>query len=259
MKKILFLLFGASILYACNPASTKEVTATNTDLIQQNLNGKVEKYTEESYTVDSVGNQKKDSAVYESELDQKGYLTKVISKDTSGKVIEETTFARFENGTPKEIVTKANGKQTKKFILELDSNKKFSVAKVYDSSDKMSSYYKEITQDEYENVLGATEYTPENKLKSSFTQSYSKGHFMGTIGKDSLGKETYRSTYKLDDKGNPVEESETTIAKDSTKTTLTTFKYDSYDDKGNWTQRTQYNDKNKPTKISKRSFTYYKD
>ena len=259
MKKILFLLITGTILYACNPAATKETPAKNTDLIQQNLKGKVEKYTEESYTVDSAGSQKKDSAIYFSELDQKGYLVKIETKDSSGKLKEETTLVRFENGTPKEITTKTDGKQTKKFVIELDSNKKFSVAKVYDSSDKLSSYYKDISQDEFENVLAATEYSPENKLKSSFTQTYSNGIFTGTIGKDSSGKETYRSTYKLDDKGNPVEESEIIVGKDSSKTVLTTFKYDSYDDQGNWTQRTQYNDKNKPSKVTKRSFTYYKD
>ena len=259
MKKILFLLSIGLVLFACNTVSTKETSATNTDLIQQNLKGNVQNYTEQSYTVDSTGNMKKDSVFNVTDIDEKGYSTKGQTMDSTGKVKEETVMTRFDNGSPKEITTKANGRQTKKFVIELDSNKKFKLVNVYDSTEKMTSYYKEITQDQFENVLGATEYTPENKLKSSFTQTYTNGHFAGTVGKDSSGKDTYRSVYKLDDKGNYIEESEMNVMKDSTKTTLTSYKYDSFDDKGNWTQRTQYNDKNKPIKIVKRTFTYYKD
>jgi hypothetical protein len=260
MKKLLFLLSTGMLLFACNTVSTKETSATNTDLIQQNLKGKVQSLTEQSYTVDSTGTMKKDSVMYVSDFDEKGYSNKVQTKDSAGNVKEETLITRYDNGTPKEITTKANRKQTKKFVIALDSNKKFSLVNVYDSTDKMTSYYKEITQDQFENVLGATEYTPENKLKSSFTQTYTNGHFAGTVGKDSTGKDTYRSGYKLDDKGNPIIEEETNFyKKDSIKTVLTTIKYDSFDDKGNWTQRTQYNDKNKPIKIVKRTLTYYKD
>lgn len=259
MKKILFVLSTGMLLFACNTVSTKETSATNTDLIQQNLKGKVQSLTEQSYTVDSTGNMKKDSVAYVSDFDEKGYSNKGQTKDSAGNVKEETLITRYDNGTPKEITTKANGKQTKKFVIALDSNKKFSLVNVYDSTDKITSYYKEITQDQFENVLGATEYTPDNKFKSSFTQTYTNGHFAGTVGKDSTGKENYRSAYKLDDKGNFSEGSEMNVTKDSTKTTLTTFKYDSFDDKGNWTQRTQYNDKNKPIKVVKRTLTYYKD
>lgn len=37
------------------------------------------------------------------------------------------------------------------------------------------------------------------------------------------------------------------------------YKYDSFDDKGNWTQRTQSDENGKPEKITKREITYYKD
>jgi inorganic pyrophosphatase len=48
------------------------------------------------------------------------------------------------------------------------------------------------------------------------------------------------------------------MAKDSTTTKTTTFKYDSYDEQGNWTQRTTFDDKGKATKVIKRTHTYYK-
>ncbi len=46
--------------------------------------------------------------------------------------------------------------------------------------------------------------------------------------------------------------------KDSTTTTTTKYKYDSFDDQGNWTQRTISDEKGKITKILKREITYFK-
>jgi len=63
----------------------------------------------------------------------------------------------------------------------------------------------------------------------------------------------------LNDKSDPIEETTTTLEKGSTKTEKLTYKYDTYDDKGNWVQRTTYNEKGKPSKIVKRTITYYKD
>ena len=60
-------------------------------------------------------------------------------------------------------------------------------------------------------------------------------------------------------KATPSEESTTTVTKDTSKTEKFSYKYDSYDDKGNWTQRTSYNEKGKPVKVIKRTISYYKD
>ena len=80
----------------------------------------------------------------------------------------------------------------------------------------------------------------------------------GTVT-DSTGKTSYTGSVKLNDKGDPIEETTTTPEKDSTKTEVVTYKYDATDDKGNWTQRTTYNDKGKATKVIKRTITYFKD
>ena len=120
--------------------------------------------------------------------------------------------------------------------------------------------YKDLSENEYGEVLKGTEYKPDNTMKSSFENNYDKdGHFIGGSGKDSTGKEIFHSTVKLNDKGDAAEETTMTVTKDSTKNETVTYKYDSYDDQGNWTQRTTYNDKGKPTKIVKRTYTYYKD
>lgn len=97
------------------------------------------------------------------------------------------------------------------------------------------------------------------KIKSTFDMKYDGPNFVGGTSTDSTGKPSYQGTVKLNDKGDAIEEHSTTREKDSTKTQNLTYKYDSYDDKGNWTQRTTSNDKGKPTVIVKRIFTYYKD
>jgi hypothetical protein len=52
---------------------------------------------------------------------------------------------------------------------------------------------------------------------------------------------------------------EKTTTKDSTTNKITKYRYDSYDDKGNWTQRTETDENGKPVKIVKRTITYYKE
>ncbi len=81
--------------------------------------------------------------------------------------------------------------------------------------------------------------------------------------KDSVGKEISSYAQTFDDKNNVVGSTYKEIKTDSTKkdstiTTVTKYHYDAFDDKGNWTQRTEINEKDKPVKIVKRTITYYK-
>ena len=73
---------------------------------------------------------------------------------------------------------------------------------------------------------------------------------------------TYAQTY--DDKNNVIESTYKEVKTDSTKkdttiTTITKYRYDTFDDKGNWTQRTEMDKDGKPVKIVKRTITYYKE
>jgi len=260
MKKFLFVL-SSVILFACNNDEKKNETAKNTDLHQQNLKGKVQTIEESGYAVDSTGKMgTKDSMTSFSEFDEKGYQTKTTTKDPSGKTKDETTVSHFDNGAAKNVVGTSNGKQTFKMEIEIDSAGNYSAAKAYDSTGKQTSYYKELAQDEFGNVLKGTEYNMDNKMISTFTNNYDQnGHFFGGSSKDSTGKETFHSVLKLNDKGDAIEMTTTTVTKDTTKTETVSYKYDSYDEKGNWTQRTTSDDKGKATKITKRTITYYKD
>jgi hypothetical protein len=259
MKKLFLVLSVSGLLAACNNEK-KAAAPKNTDLIQQNLKGKVQQFDEMSYAVDSTGKMgAKDSITNSQSFDEKGYQTKFGSKNAAGEVVNEGMATHYDNGQTKEFESKNKGKLAFKMVIELDSNGKYLRADNYDSSGKISSYYKDLSENEYGEVLKGTEYKPDNTMKSSFENNYDKdGHYIGSSGKDSTGKETFHSTVKLNDKGDAAEETTMTVTKDSTKNETVSYKYDSYDDQGNWTQRTTYNDKGKPTKIVKRTYSYYK-
>jgi len=258
MKKFFLFLFTAAFVLACN--DKKAGSPKNTDLIQQNLKGKVQQYDETTYNVDSTGKTgQADSVIAVTEFDEKGYTSKFIRKDNTGKLKEDQTFTRYDNGALKELSTKADGKQTFRLTTDLDKDGKYITATTYDSTGKMDSYYKNITENEYGEVLTATQYKIDSTLKSSFTSNFQEANYTGGVSKDSAGKETFRSTIKLNEKGDPAEETTVNVMKDTTKTETVSYKYDSYDKNGNWTQRTTYNDKGKPVKIVKRTIIYFKD
>ena len=261
MKQLFFALIASTFFIACNNADNKTAEAAkNTDLIQQNLKGKVQRFEESSATIDSAGASKPDSSSFINVFDEKGYQTSYVTKDINGKTKEEQTIDHYEAGQVKGFVVKnAQGKQRMKWEITIDSNGKYSGAKVYDSTDKISSVWKELSENEYSQVIKGTEYKEDGSLKSSFVNNYDNAHYIGGVSKDSTGKETFRSSITLNDKGDASEESTTTVTKDTSKTEKFTYKYDNYDDKGNWIQRTTYNEKGKPIKVIKRTIAYYKD
>lgn len=246
---------------ACNNPADKKTgeTAKNTDLIQMNFKGKVQNFSDITYPVDSTGKTgKEDYTVNANELNDKGYITKTFTKDTAGKVLTETTISHYDNGNFKEMTTMKDGKQTYKLTTEIDKDGKYTTAKSYDSTGKQDSYYKDIAMNEYGIVYAGTQYGMNDKIKSTWSGKYDKASYIGGTSTDSAGKTSYTGTVVLNDKGDAGEETSTTLEKDSTKTEKMTYMYE-YDDKGNWIQRTTYNEKGKPSKIIKRTINYYKE
>lgn len=257
MKKLfVFYLVISSI--GCNSNDKKTESAKNTDLIQQNLKGKVQQLEEITVIIDSTGKMKPDSSITVTEFDAKGYQTKYSTKDSSGKVTSEQNISHNDDGTFKEMTTTKNGKQIFKLTTEAKDGK-YTGGKSYDSTGNQDSYYTDLKTNEYGIVYAGKQHFMNDKIKSTFDMKYDGPNFIGGTATDSTGKTTYTGTVKLDDKGNPVEEKSTTLEKGITKTEVLTNKYGSYDDKGNWTQKTTYNDKDKPTKVVKRTYSYSKD
>jgi hypothetical protein len=96
------------------------------------------------------------------------------------------------------------------------------------------------------------------KIKNSWDAKYEGPNYVGYTAIDSVGK-TSNGTAKLNEKGDAIKENYTYYEKDSAITKNYSYKYDSYDDKGNWTQRSTYDEKEKKESVVKRVFAYYKD
>jgi len=261
MKKFLLFLSTISLLIGCNNSAKVNAVsmAKNSDVTQQNLEGKVQRIEETSYAIDSAGVNKKDSLVNTNEFDEKGYQAKYFTKDSSGKIHTDQTVTHNENGTFTSMTTITDGKQTFKLTTEFDKDGKYTGGKSYDSTGKQDSYYTDLATNEYGIVYAGKQHFMDGRIKSTWDLKYDGIVYVSGTSTDSTGKVSYSGSVKVNDKGDPIDEISATREKDSTKTEKMTYKYDNYDDTGNWTQRTTYNEKGKPSKIVKRSFTYYKD
>ena len=260
MKKILLALAIGAFLFSCSNKKTETEVAKNSDWTNEHLKGKVQSYEETSYTPDSTGKiGAMDSCCVETRnYDEKGYSSTSQSKDSKGTLTSETTISHYDGGQVKEFVSMEKGKKASSFSIDIDKDGKYSGARAYDSTGKLTSFYTDLKEDDYGAVTTGIEHKPDSSVKSSFTAEYDKGLQISSTGKDSSGKVTFSYKAELNDKGDIAKSTATNVGKDSTTTKVTTYKYDSYDDAGNWTQRTAYDDKGKATKVVKRTYTYYK-
>ncbi len=260
MKKLFLALITGSLLVSCNNDKKENEVAKNSDWTTQNLKGRVQTLQETSYTPDSTGKiGAMDSCCIKlDKYDEKGYNNSSTQKDSKGTVKEETAITRYDAGQVKEVHVMKDGKQTFGFAIQIGKDGKYSGAQSKDSAGKTTSYFTNITEDEYGNVTGGSEYKADSSLKSTFAAGFTKGVQTSNTSKDSSGKQTFSYKAELNDKGDVIKSTVTEMPKDSTTTKVTTFKYDSYDEQGNWTQRTTYDDKGKATKVIKRTYTYYK-
>ena len=256
MKKLSLLLIASVIGFSCS--ESKQALPKNTDLLGDNLLGKVEQTTETTYKTDSMGKMgAQDSCcVVSTKYDEKGYSSGYTSNTKAGTDNGETVFSHDDKGLFTGQKTTKNGKPIGSLSVQIE-NGKYAGAQSFDSTNKMDFYFIDITTNDYDRLTGYKQYKADSIFKMSMTNTYDKQYLKGQSAKDSAGKETYSSTLKLDDKNNLIEITTKEVTRDSTITKTTKYRYDSFDDKGNWTQRTEMDENGKPVKIVKRTVTYY--
>jgi len=263
MKKFSFLLMVLVLVISCN--ESKKGTPKNTDWLADNLSGKVEQTTDSTFKTDSTGKMGElDSCcVSSTKYDENGYSSGYTSDDKAGTDHEEGTFTHDDKGLFTGQKFTKNGKTTGSLTVENKDGKPV-VAKSFDSTNKLNFYYTDITMNDYGRLTGYKQFKPDSTLKSSMSLNYNNQFLKDQSVKDSVGKETSSYAQTFDDKNNVVESTYKEIKTDSTKkdstvTTITKFRYDTFDDKGNWTQRTEMDKDGKPVKVVKRTITYYKE
>ncbi len=251
------------VTFSCN--ESKQEAVKNTDWLADNLSGKVEQTTDSTYKTDSTGKTSElDSCcVVSTKYNEKGYSSEYTSINKAATDKEEGTFTHDEKGLFTGQKFAKNGKQMSSLTVE-NTDGKPSVAKSFDSTNKLDFYYTDITVNDYGRLTAYKQYKPDSTLKSSMTLNYNNQFLKDQSVKDSVGKETSSYAQTFDDKNHVIESTYKEIKTDSTKkdstvTTVTKYSYDTFDDKGNWTQRTEMDKGGKPSKIVKRTITYYKD
>ncbi len=251
------------IVFSCS--ESKKETPKNADWLADNLSGTVEQTTDSTYKTDSTGTvgELDSCCVVSTKYDEKGYSSGFTSIDKAGTNKEEGTFTHDENGLFTGQKFTKNGKKMSSLTVE-NKDGKPSVAKSFDSTDKMDFYYTDITVNDYDRLTGYKQYKADSTLKSSMAFNYNNRFLKDQTAKDSAGKETSSYTQTFDDKNHVVESTYKEIKTDSTKkdstiTTVTKYRYDTFDDKGNWIQRTEMDKEGKPVKIAKRTIAYYKE
>ena len=258
MKLFTVLAGLALVATACNEkpaASTETSLKPIPDLQAENLKGKIEQVETETYLIDSATGQlgKLESKSIEKYNDA-GYTisySNYITKDSS------TTLSSYDidaGGFFKGVKTTKNDKPLSSMTAVVDSGR-YKLATSYDSTGKVDVFYDDIMINDFGQVVSATGHHADSTLKMSFKNNFDSIYYTGGETKDSVGKVTYSSTIKLDDKRNPVETNEMSVTKDSTTNTTTSYAYDSWDSNGNWTQQTA-TENGKPKKIIKRTIMY---
>jgi hypothetical protein len=254
----LFLVFTACNNSGEEPTAKKEMYS---DLVAEGLKGDISSYEEAPYKTDSTGKAgEMDScciSVYD--YDENGNNIKWTSKDSKGTVKEGSTVNRYENGMWKGGTNTKDGKTVNSMETTMDDKGNYTGGNAYDSAGKLEFYYTGLSQNEQGQVLSWKQWDKDSVFRQEGTATYDKYLQTGFTLKDSVGKVKNSSTSKYNDKGEQTERTNTNVIKDSSITTVTKFTYEAHDDMGNWTQRTEWNDKGKATKIVKRTYTYRKE
>lgn len=261
MKKLLLACLTATILFACNNEEKKAEVAKNSDWFGDNLKGMVQSIEETDYTPDSTGKigEMDSCCINVEQYDNKGYITSNTQKDSKGNISEESTMARYEKGQVKEFSNTKDGKMTGGFKIQVDDMGKYSGAQEIDSTGNVSFFYTDLGEDENGAVTTGKRHKADSTFFGTFYNEYKNGVQVGNRFTDSTGKEVSNSKSELNDKNDVIKRTNTNVGKDSTVTKVTTYKYDSYDETGNWTQRSTYDEAGKLTKVTKRTLTYYKE
>ena len=257
--RIFTLIAGACIiLTACNQTSTSEIKLhmAVADVKAENLKGQVKQVETDTYLIDSITGKmgKLDSKSIET-FDDSGYTVSYSNFTTHDSATVVLKYQHDARGYFTGFTSTKNGKPYTGMTTDLDSMGNYKFVTSFDSTQKTDVIYTDVKVNEYGQVTGAKGLHPDSSLKMTFTNNFDSIYYIGGESKDSVGKTTYSSSVKLNDKKDQEEVEETSVTKDSTTKTTTKYTYDEWDKTGNWTLQT-VNENGKPKKIVKRIIMY---
>src|SRR5665213_598403 len=205
MKKIIFFSAIIAFSFSCN--QKKQEYPKNADARADNLKGNVQETVATDFKADSSGKigEQDSCCVATTKYDERGYATEYDNNDKSGENKEMTTYTRFDNGAMKDLKNTKNGNQVSSITILTDSAGNYTMAKEYDSANKLKFYYTDISQNDYGQLTGMKKHNADSSLSGSMIANFNNSIFTGNEEKDSVGKVVFSSSVKLDDKNNVVE------------------------------------------------------
>jgi hypothetical protein len=258
MRSLIALVFILAFM-ACNNQPSQKATTNiqkSSDYGFGNLKGKPKSIESKTVNFDSAGKLKGDSIQSVGVYDKDGNIVKETNTNNSG-ITTTNEISYYSNGFMKEEKATFNG--VVQFRLTIDSvvTGQPVGAKVWDANDKQIAYCEAINN-EYGQLIGGKTFNMNGTLQFAFESKLDGLRFIGGSKTDSTGKMVLQHAQILNAKNDPAEERYTSVKEGVTTTTKLTHKYDSYDEKDNWTQQSTYiNDK--LVSITKRAITYYMD
>jgi hypothetical protein len=264
MNKLVLICAAALLLFSCNsapkgPEDAVSVIAANSFLMLNHLKGMVMIIEETRFTPDSLGQiGEMDSCCLElTILDKAGFWIKYEDKDQLGNIVEEMIFENLEDGKFKSATKMINGVEVMNMLISRSEDGKALYAVDTDSSGAILNYYNEISENDLGQVLGGTTYTGDSVILGAWSRNYIDGLQAGRGWVDSSGVQSYKSVGALNEQGLLATMSIERLVGDSTVKTVETYVYDSFDETGNWSQKTTLDEDGKATKVVKRMYTYF--
>jgi hypothetical protein len=226
-----------------------------TDLEQANINGPVMKLITETYQVDSSS---KNINLESLTIEIFNELGNTIT-DTTKNFFEKNEVVNFldfnKNGSLSSLSTFTNGKLQSKMLLQYNDDKCIAI-NIFDSSNKLETFYGNISQTEYGLLSSLNSYDAKGKLIMSYENKYDSIYQVSAIAKDSNGIVASKVAIRLTDKKYPKNLDETTYSKGSVLRNYLSYRYEKWDSLGNWIEQRVYNEKGKNMQLIKRIFSF---
>jgi hypothetical protein len=268
MKKLLLIFLWPLLVFSCtnsetDSAETPETSETaemeRSDWANDHLQGKVRTIEASTYTPEENGEiSAMDSCCVEiDEFNDQGFIVTNKEMDAEGNMMRVTVVEYTETGQFLSATTTENGKQVWKRQIEMDEEGTVLSAYDSDSTQQTTAVYSGMTYNEYNQPLEGAMHTGDSTFLGTWSWQYIDGERVGRGWIDSSGVEWIKRVGEVNENGWVSKVTDYGFDGEGNKTTtIETYTYDSFDETGNWTQRTEFKDE-KPVQVVKRRYTYY--
>lgn len=258
MHRAFLLCLTFYLIQACSDDGNSKPELVKSDMALAKISGQVYSIEEIPFRVDSNGKiVDTDSAYTITDYDTLGNIKSRTIRKSSGAIIEETFFERYENGMWKSSRTKKEGQTAGSAETTINRKWQYTDKLVYDETGKKIRSYSDITQNENGQILSWKLFNKDSIFSEEIIYTYDSLFLKTeTLIKDMDGNAKSRTSYIYNEKGELTEQTKTENLGGVAEITVTRYTYDTHDENGNWTQRTAWNDQGKALQVVKRTYSY---